>query len=61
MNSVKYESNTESRDREDFLKLIPVPDDVFLAAAKRAVIASGFSADAVGILHPENHSEPSCR
>jgi hypothetical protein len=61
MNSVKYGSNAESKDRDDFLKLIPVPDDVFLAAAKRAVVAAGLSDEAVEILHPENRSGPSYR
>jgi hypothetical protein len=61
MNSVKYGSNAESKDREDFLKLISVPDDVFLAAAKRAVVAAGLSDEAVEILHPENQSGPSYR
>jgi hypothetical protein len=61
MNSAKYGSNAESKDRDDFLKLIPVPDDVFLAAAKRAVVAAGLSNEAVEILHPENQSEPSYR
>lgn len=61
MNSAKYESNAESKAREDFLKLIPDPDDVFLAAAKRAVIAAGLSDEAVEILHPENQTRLSCR
>jgi hypothetical protein len=53
MNSTKYESNAESKDREDFLKAIPLPDDVFLAAAKRAVINAGMSDEIVEILHPK--------
>jgi hypothetical protein len=53
MNSAKYESNAESKDREDFLKTIPLPDDVFLAAAKRAVINAGMSDAIVEILHPK--------
>jgi hypothetical protein len=57
----KYGSNAESKDRDDFLKLIPDPDGVFLAAAKRAVVAAGLSNEAVEILHPENQSEPSYR
>jgi hypothetical protein len=61
MNSVKYGSNAESKGREDFLKLIPVPDDVFLAAAKRAVISAGLTDEVVEILHPENRSGPSLR
>jgi hypothetical protein len=61
MNSVKYESNAESKGQEDFLKLIPVPDDVFLAAAKRAVINAGLTDEVVEILHPENQSGPSLR
>ncbi|MBR0684290.1 hypothetical protein JQ594_00025 [Bradyrhizobium manausense] len=61
MNSVKYGSNEESKDRENFLKLIPVPDDVFLAAAKRAVINAGLADEVVEILHPKNQSGPSLR
>jgi hypothetical protein len=33
--------------REEFLKLIPAPDKVFLAAAKRAVINAGLSEEVV--------------
>ena len=61
MNSVKYGSNEDSKDRENFLKLIPVPDDVFLAAAKRAVINAGMADEVVEILHPKNLSGPSLR
>jgi hypothetical protein len=48
-----WRRNAESKDREDFLKTIPLPDDVFLAAAKRAVINAGMSDEIVEILHPE--------
>ena len=61
MNSVKYGSSEESKDRENFLKLIPVPDDVFLAAAKRAVINAGMADEVVEILHPKSQSGPSLR
>jgi hypothetical protein len=61
MNSVKYGSNEESKERENFLKLVPAPDDVFLAAAKRAVINAGLADEVVDILHPKNQSGPSLR
>ena len=61
MNSAKYGPNGESRDRKNFLESIPVPDDVFLAAAKRAVINAGMADEVVEILHPKNESGPSWR
>lgn len=59
MNSVKYGSMAESKDRKDFLKAIPLPDEVFLAAAKRAVISAGMTEEVVEILHPETPQERS--
>ncbi|MCS3727273.1 hypothetical protein [Bradyrhizobium betae] len=61
MNSVKYGSEAESKEREDFIKLIPVPDEVFIAAAKRAVVIAGLSDETIEALHPEKESEPSLR
>lgn len=61
MNSAKYESKAESKEREDFIKLIPAPDEVFIAAAKRAVVIAGLSDETVEALHPEKEPEHSLR
>jgi hypothetical protein len=52
MNLVKYDSEAAAESREKFLQLIPEPDAVFIAAAKRAVINAGFSDEILEILHP---------
>ncbi|WP_122401398.1 hypothetical protein [Bradyrhizobium vignae] len=61
MNSAKYTPRAESKEREDFIKLIPAPDEVFIAAAKRAVIISGLSKETIEALHPEKEPERSLR
>ncbi|MEH2474511.1 hypothetical protein V1281_004306 [Nitrobacteraceae bacterium AZCC 2161] len=43
--------------RDEFLRLIPAPDEAFLAAAKRAVISAGISEETLAILHPETPHE----
>jgi hypothetical protein len=61
MKSVKYGSNAEDKKRQEFLNLIPAPDEVFLAAARRAVIVAGLSDEAVEMLHAESEPESSLR
>jgi hypothetical protein len=53
MSSVEDGPKAGNKSREDFLKAIPLPDDVFLAAAKRAVISAGLTDEVVKILHPD--------
>lgn len=53
MSAPKYASNGESKEREDFLRSIPAPDDVFLAAARRAVVSAGVPDEILNRLHPE--------
>ncbi len=41
MNSVKYDREGRVQRRREFLKSIPEPDDVFIAAAKDAAASVG--------------------
>lgn len=53
MNSVKYDHDDRARQREEFLRLIPAPDDVFVAAARSAVVSAGLGDEIVQLLHPD--------
>ena len=63
MNSAKYDHAAKLREQRHFLELIPPPDDVFIAAAKKACIQAGLSQETIHILHPprrepiKKHSE----
>jgi hypothetical protein len=50
MNSAKYDTKAKMKSNEEFLRLIPAPDEVFLAAGKRAAINAGISDDVMEIL-----------
>lgn len=56
MNSIKYDHEGRLRRREEFLRNIPAPDDVFIAAAKNAVMSAGIGNEVVEVLHPETLS-----
>jgi hypothetical protein len=53
MNSAKYDHEARIRSREEFLAQVPAPDEVFVAAARRAVLSAGLDAEIVDLLHPE--------
>ncbi len=53
MNSAKYDHGARIRSREDFLAQVPAPDEIFVAAARRAVMSAGFDTEIVDFLHPE--------
>lgn len=53
MKSAKYDHEARLKSRDAFLAQVPESDEVFIAAARRAVISAGLGREILQVLHPE--------